>query len=109
MLLRKDGGFLQVFEGDETKVKMLFQKISRDPRHTGVTIVHQSSSDRREFPDWSMGFRDLRSSDVSSIPGYNHFTESPLSLGDFTKDPSRAKQLLLLFKNEKGTSAKSSS
>lgn len=108
MLLCKDGSFLQVLEGDETQVKMLFQKISRDSRHKGVTIVHQSSSDQREFPDWSMGFRDLRSSDVSSIPGYSHFMESPLSVGDFAKDPSRAKQLLLLFKNEKGTSAKSS-
>jgi hypothetical protein len=108
MLLCKDWNFLQVLEGGKGKVKIIFHKISRDSRHKGVTILHRGFSEKREFPDWSMGFRDLRSPDVANIPGYSHFLESSLSLAGFAANPSRAKKLLLLFKDEKGSAAKSS-
>jgi hypothetical protein len=98
MLLYKDGNFLQVLEGEEEQVKTLYAKITKDPRHKGVLTLLQGPSTDRDFPDWSMGFRDLVSPEVSEIPGYSHFLETPLTKAGFSSQPSRAKKLLLLFK-----------
>jgi hypothetical protein len=100
MLLFKGGNFLQVLEGEQETVLALYRKIYRDPRHNQITILFQGSSDKREFPDWSMGFHDLSSSDTAGIPGYSHFLNSSLTIADFG-DARHAKRLLLLFKEER--------
>ena len=100
MLLFKDGNFLQVLEGDEEKVRNLYQKIGRDPRHRECAVLFHGSSTQRDFPDWSMGFHDLGSRDVLSIPGFSTFLKTSLTARDFAHDPRRAKTLLLLFKDE---------
>jgi hypothetical protein len=43
------------------------------------------------------------------IPGSNHLLDSSLTAADFASDPSRAKKLLLLFKEDKLLSAKATS
>jgi hypothetical protein len=106
MLLFKDGNFLQVLEGDRKNVQSLYQKISGDPRHNKVAGLFEGSSQQRDFPDWSMGFHDLRSPETVTIPGSNHFLDSSLTTADFASDPGRAKKLLLLFKENKLLSAK---
>lgn len=52
----------------------------------------------RQFPDWSMGFRDLKSPDVSSLPGYSKFLNTPLTGSEFSSDPKRSQKLLMTFK-----------
>jgi hypothetical protein len=73
MLLYKDGSFMQVLEGVEAAVRTLFEKISRDSRHKMISIIHQGNVDERQFPDWSMGFRNLNSPEVQSLPGTMSF------------------------------------
>jgi hypothetical protein len=101
MLLFKDGNFLQVLEGEQANVRGLYQRIAKDKRHGGCTILFQSVAEERSFPDWSMGFHDLNSADVREIPGFSPFLGTSLTVADFGKDPGRAKKLLLLFKDEK--------
>ena len=98
MLLYKDGNFMQVLEGDEEAVRGLYEKIAEDPRHGGEMTLQQGYSERRQFPDWSMGFRDLDSPDARSEPGYSEFLNAPLTGREFFADPSRAQKLLLTFK-----------
>ena len=45
-----------------------------------------------------MGFRDLNSAEVRSLPGYSEFLNTPLTGKEFAADPSRAHKLLLTFK-----------
>ena len=101
MLLFKDGNFLQVHEGDREKVHSLYQKITQDPRHAKLAGLFEGSSTERDFPDWSMGFHDLRSPETVKIPGSNYFLDTSLTAADFSSDPGRAKKLLLLFKENK--------
>jgi len=108
MLLCKDGKFLQVLEGEKPKVRQLFETIMRDPRHEGILTLQEGVSDHREFPDWSMGFRDLRSPEIGRTPGFSHFLKSSLTAADFAGDPSRAKKLLLLFKDKTKSAASGS-
>lgn len=98
MLLYKDGNFMQVLEGEEAAVRALYARITGDPRHGGEIVLHQGYSERRQFPDWSMGFRDLGSPEVRGVPGYSEFLDSPLTGEEFSANPTRAQRLLLTFK-----------
>ena len=98
LLLYKDGNFMQVLEGEEDAVRNLFNHVSRDTRHRGVLVLLRAPIEKREFPDWSMAFRDLNSAESKAIPGYSEFLNSPLTGKEFSSDPTRTHKLLLLFK-----------
>lgn len=98
MLLYKDGNFMQVIEGDEEAVRGLYARIEADPRHGGEITLQQGFTERRQFPDWSMGFRDLNAPEERSTSGYSEFLNAPLTGREFSGDPSRAQKLLLTFK-----------
>ena len=98
MLLYKDGNFMQVLEGEEQLVRSLYTKISVDPRHKGALALLQSVEEKRQFADWSMGFRDLNSPEVAVTPGFNDFLNVPLTAEEFSATPSRAKKLMAVFK-----------
>ncbi len=98
MLLYKDGNFMQVLEGEEGAVRALYDKIGADPRHKGEITLRQGFTEERQFPDWSMGFRDLQSPEARAVPGYSEFLNTPLSGREFSGDPTRTQKLLLTFK-----------
>jgi hypothetical protein len=98
MLLYKDGNFLQVLEGDEAAVRERYGAIVRDPRHRGHFVLLQGNQEERQFPDWSMGFRDISDEDVHSTPGYSEFMNVPLTKEGFATNPTRCQKLLLVFK-----------
>ena len=60
-LLFTASGFAQVLEGPREVVERVFERIGADPRHTDVTVLSFTPTERRSFPDWSMGFCSLRS------------------------------------------------
>ena len=100
MLLFKENNFLQLLEGENQTVMNLFKKITRDPRHRKLTTLSHETISNRDFSDWSMGFHDLGSPGPKPA-GFTSFLESCLTAANFKGDPSRAKKLLLLFKEEK--------
>ena len=82
MLLYHEGSFLQVLEGDEKNVEMLFERIGKDPRHSRVLILLRRSVDAPQFQDWSMGFIDMKGI-AARLPGYSDFLRH-------RNDPARA-------------------
>lgn len=54
LLCHYDGSFLQFLEGPETTVDDLFARISADPRHHAVILMHRAPVDVRAFADWAM-------------------------------------------------------
>ncbi len=98
LLLYKDGNFMQLLEGEEGAVRALYHKIGLDPRNKGVLPLLHGFVDERQFPDWSMGFRDLNSPEIHATPGYSDFLNTPLTGREFSGEPSRAQKLLLTFK-----------
>ncbi len=61
-------------------------KIELDSRHRGVMTLLGESVPERQFPDWSMGFRDLDATDARSSPGYSQFLNTPLTDSEFFSD-----------------------
>ena len=99
MLLYKDGNFMQILEGEEAVVRALFSKIEDDQRHHGIITLMEGTQTERQFPDWSMGFRELTSADIHSIPGYSEFMNTPLAGEGFSaENPTLCKNFLLAFK-----------
>lgn len=46
--------FLQAIEGEEPKLRRLFDKISNDPRHHNIFKLVDQPTVSRTFPDWTM-------------------------------------------------------
>ena len=98
MLLHRDGNFMQMIEGDEKVVRSLLAKISKDPRHKNIITLIEGTTEERQFPDWTMAFRELNSPEVKALPGFNEFLNTPLTDKLFESKPSSAQRLLLSFK-----------
>ena len=98
MLLYKDGNFMQALEGEEGAVRALYERIRVDPRHGGVITLLEDHSEERQFPDWFMGFRDLKAPEERDAPAYSEFLNTPLTGQEFSDEPTRAQKLLLTFK-----------
>jgi hypothetical protein len=80
-LLHQEGSFLQVLEGPPEAVEPLFVKIGRDPRHQRVTLLARSELAEANFPDWSMGFVDVKGS-AHLLPGFRHVGDLTGMIGD---------------------------
>jgi hypothetical protein len=98
MLLHRDGNFMQMIEGDEASVRKLLDKISQDSRHKNLIVLLEGTTQERQFPDWTMGFKELNSQKVRDLPGFSEFLNTPLNSGEFRSNPSVAQKLLLSFK-----------
>jgi hypothetical protein len=94
LLLYSSGSFLQVLEGAEDKVDLIFASIDRDPRHSNSKILLRSRVARPEFDQWSMGFENTSAS-IVSIPGALNYNQALASL---TLGSSDAKRYLRFFK-----------
>lgn len=58
--------FVQVLEGDRSKVNDTYGRIALDRRHSGLNIVNVCDIAQRSFPNWTMGSA-LRTPDVQEI------------------------------------------
>jgi Sensors of blue-light using FAD len=54
VLCEGQGVFLQVLEGERGTVTRLYARISADPRHTDLELIHCESITERRYPGWSM-------------------------------------------------------
>jgi hypothetical protein len=98
MLLYKDRRFLQILEGDEHAVRETYDRILRDPRHRDAVTLLEGEEREREFEEWSMAFKHLEDESVRETPGFSPFLETKLAPAEFAADPSRAQQLLRIFR-----------
>lgn len=76
LLLHSDGNIIQIIEGPEAAARALYQKIAADSRHRGVTLISSRSIEKRDFPEFKMGFKRARSIDFKQqLPGFTDVVE----------------------------------
>lgn len=97
LLLYHEGNIMQALEGPEAAVKALHTKIEADARHTGCLTLIRERGAERAFPDWAMGFRNLRRDVLEQTPGYSDFLR-PRGVNAVPRDPARAWRLLMSFR-----------
>jgi len=74
-LLLKEGIFLQLLEGDESRVKSLYSRIVKDLRHHNVVTLFEATDNPRVFIDWSMAYGKLDSLSPSGVKEVLYWTK----------------------------------
>jgi len=100
MLLYKDGNFLQVLEGPEDEIARLMQTIEMDSRHRGLIVLTKKPLRERQFPSWSMAYKDLTRLSAEDAEAYSPFLKESLMDEEFRSKPDRCYKLLLHFKEK---------
>lgn len=86
LLIIKNNLFLQALEGETEAVRDLFNKIREDVRHKDISIISWEAIEKRDFPNWSMGFKNLDDLPTSGTTGLVDFTQC--SVEDLVQNPS---------------------
>lgn len=59
ILLHADKRFIQYLEGSKEDVEELYQLIEKDRRHTSISKRNFELIDKRVFPSWEMGYKNM--------------------------------------------------
>ncbi len=59
LLIIKGRSFLQCLEGKKENVLSIFEKIKDDKRHDSIIRVIEENVEKRYFPSWSMGYKNI--------------------------------------------------
>ena len=59
LLIVKGRTFMQALEGEDAVVDALYRRIEQDPRHYNIMHITAQEISARQFPQWSMGFKNL--------------------------------------------------
>lgn len=60
LLIVKGRTFLQCLEGEEADVSYIYNKILNDDRHTNIIDLVDENIEERLFPEWSMGYKNIK-------------------------------------------------
>lgn len=98
MLLYDRGTFIQVLEGEKKDVMAVYDSILRDDRNSGNYIVQEKSISSRNFPNWSMGFKNLSNETIEHVAGYSQFLNNSISPSEIANKADSIVKLLFSFK-----------
>jgi hypothetical protein len=56
VLMHHDRLLFQVLEGERSAVERCYMRITKDPRHTGLSLMWEGSVEKRTFPSWAMEY-----------------------------------------------------
>jgi hypothetical protein len=82
-----NGVYIQYIEGEEEDVTALFQRILRDPRHSGAKVMDRAAIESRAFSAWTMG---LLTWDPESEVIFRSFNGRQEVLDAYAADPRTA-------------------
>lgn len=99
VLLYCEGQFMQVLEGPQEAVHLIYARIEHDLRHHYVTKFTDGPISRRSFSNWSMGFKAVNPDDFRHLAGYLH-PALPAAGNGAENDTSALHTLLAAFLND---------
>jgi uncharacterized membrane protein (DUF373 family) len=100
MLLYGNGTFLQVLEGEERAVDAIIAKIRKDPRHQNLKMLHRKTIERRQYSDWSMGFKRISDKELKNVEGLRDFSETDFSPDYLSQHVAVVQSLMNHFRKE---------
>lgn len=103
MLLYDSGTYMQILEGSEKDVHDIFNSIRRDPRVSRMVTLVEEKISQRNFPHWSMGFRNLQNSDPEELPGYTDIFNGKLDTEIAANNEAISVNLIMSFVDEAGS------
>lgn len=95
-LLFHNNQFIQILEGEKTKLLELYNNIKKDDRHSNVMLLAQAEKQDRIFTNWSMAYHQLSENDninIDKLMFVNNFT----TLAELIDKPTKASRLFWLM------------
>lgn len=89
LLLHRNKGFFQVFEGPKSQVLTLWENIQNDKRHVLVTELNNRKVEQRLCQQWRMGFEDLEDQLGPAPQGFVNINDVEQCIATI-KDPQMA-------------------
>jgi hypothetical protein len=90
------GNFLQIIEGPERSMLEVWDRITNDNRHHTITKLEEGTSEKRNFPDWTMGFKNLSDESLTVLAKFPEINSESF-WSNISKLKPRAFQLLKSF------------
>lgn len=107
MLLYMNNRFIQVIEGEKSRVQQLYERISSDKRHRDTMVILEGILEEKNFKNWSMGFYHLDDkSDHKFLLAGEHILDHLGS--EIHTDEHPALSFLKMFRDKQGIKNKSS-
>jgi hypothetical protein len=97
MLLFETSSFLQVLEGDGTRIEALYNRIQADPRHTNKVLLLREPIKQRSFADWSMGYTQTSLGEIQDASGVNDFFKDAAAIAEL--NAQKVRKVLDLFRS----------
>ncbi len=98
MLVFAAGSFLQLIEGEDEAVEVIWDRIRMDPRHTGLRVLKDGPARERLFAEWSMGFEHPDQQRLEqTLPGYRAGSAYPFVDSQLVSTADTASTLLELY------------
>lgn len=69
-LIYGDDQFMQIIEGAEQDLVLLYAKLLNDPRHKNVVKLADKEIMQRNFSQWSMAFNAVSPEEFAQLQGY---------------------------------------
>lgn len=98
LLLHRKGRFTQFLEGPERAVRALLARIEADDRHTGIRVLIDGFAERRQLPDWTMGYETVADSATPRPEGFRDTFDDLESSGDDDAVLRALRELTLWFR-----------
>lgn len=95
-LLFHNNEFIQILEGEKTKLLELYNSIKKDDRHTNVMLLAQAEKQDRIFPNWSMAYYKLGENDNINIDKLL-FVNNFITLSELIDKPTKSSRLFWLM------------
>lgn len=70
------GSFMQLLEGDADDLEKLRQRIFDDSRHHTKIVIEKGTKPERDFPDWSMAFKNATAESLENYPVFKDLGEA---------------------------------
>jgi hypothetical protein len=98
MLLYGNDTFLQVLEGEEAVLDTVVEKIRKDPRHSKIHFLYRKPVERRQYTDWSMGFKRVSGQQLDDIAGLSAFGAKDFNFDDLIEHEAVVETLMDHFR-----------
>ncbi len=95
-LLFHNNEFIQILEGEKTKLLELYDSIKNDNRHSNIMLLAQAEKQDRIFPNWSMAYHKLGEYDNVNIDKLL-FVNNFITLSELIDKPTKASRLFWLM------------
>lgn len=99
LLLYRNGDFMQVLEGEQSAVNAVYARIAADLRHNNLLRLLREEHSQRQFPNWSMGFRNVEHIPPELAANFSDLLDSKFTAPVCANHPQRAWKLLMGFRD----------